>query len=256
MIKQLEMLLKEVAEKIVTNKNYQSTTTYKEKDVVTQKDIDAERAIIKGIRAFRPKDSFISEEENQLTLTDENTWIIDPIDGTLNFTREIPQYGIQVAYFEHKKPQIGMIYFPNEETILYAEKDKGCFINNKKIELKNSYTLAQSIVTFGDFSRSQPSSRPLQLSMMSDIMDHVMKTRIYGASSTDFGYVIMNKTQAHIIFTKRIWELASGLFMAKEAGLDVQLFSNNGVDGIIVGQNSLTNQILDLCKLKGTPYFK
>lgn len=207
---------------------------HKPKDIVTNMDVEAERFIIESLKKLFPNDLFISEEENHEALTDHPTWIIDPIDGTLNFTRNIPQYGIQLARYINKQPVYAMIYAPVHELLIYGVKGKGCFVNHKGVELK-TLPLEQSILTFGDFSRSQPSSRPKQLDLMNLWMDDVMKVRIYGASSTDFGYVIAQKSQCHVIFTKRIWELAAGLFLAEEAGLSIQPLHFEDCEGVMIG---------------------
>ncbi|MCH4886103.1 inositol monophosphatase [Acidaminobacter sp. JC074] len=244
MIKELENILKHVGKNILQN---DFTETYKDKDIVTNLDLEAERWIIQEIKKLRPHDLFISEEENQEDLTHEPTWIIDPIDGTLNFTRSIPQYGIQIALYENKEAKLSMMYFPESDQILYAKKGHGTFLNHERINI-SPMPLSKSIITFGDFSKSQPSSRPIQLKMMSDLMDHVMKIRIYGASSSDFSYVAIGKSQAHIIFTKRIWELAAGLLIIDEAGLKAHHIEFDTCDGYILGHPDTIDNLLEYIK--------
>lgn len=240
MINQLEKILKHVSENILKDRKF--SEQYKTMDIVTNKDIEAERYIIKSIKDFRPDDQFISEEENQNTLSDEPTWIIDPIDGTLNYTRNIPQYGIQLALYEKKEPVLSMMYFPENDTLIHAIKGQGFFINHKKKHV-GAMPLSKSIITFGDFSKSQPASRETQIKLMSHIMNHVMKVRIYGASSTDFGYVAMGMTQAHFIFTSRIWEMAAGILMVKEAGLSVRNLTFENCSGLLIGHEEILEDL-------------
>lgn len=246
MIDKIERILKDVSSLIIMNDEIVNEMTYYSKDIVTQKDIAAERYIIEQIRKFRPNDLFVSEEENQNPVTDEFTWIIDPIDGTLNYTRKIPQFGIQLALCHKKMTLLSVMYFPLSDTFIHAEKDKGCYINHKKVHFDTALPINQSIVTFGDFSSSQPESRPKQLEMMASIMKAVMKVRIYGASSSDFSYVISGKTQAHILFTKRIWELAPGLLMIKEAGLSVEELIFEDCKGYMFGHKDTLNQLKEI----------
>jgi len=247
MIHKLEKILKDVAKDILDNRNFIST--YKDKDIVTNNDIEAERRIIQEIKKLRPNDCFISEEENQNQLTDQATWIIDPIDGTLNYTRDIPQYGIQLALYENSEPQVSMMYFPVQDLLVHAIKGQGCFINHEKVIIK-TMALDQSIVTFGDFSKSQPSSRPKQIELMSSFLDHVMKIRIYGASSSDFSYLVLNRSQCHIIFTKRLWELAPGLLLATEAGLSVKPLEFQSCKGYMIGHESILKSLEDIIMKK------
>jgi len=246
MIYKIEHILKEVSSSIIMNQEIDNVLTYYSKDIVTKKDVDAERLIIERIKSFRPDDLFISEEENHNDMTDAPTWIIDPIDGTLNFTRGIPQFGIQLALCVEKQPMFSAMYFPLSDTYIYAKKEVGCYINHKRVCFDEAKPLDQSIVTFGDFSKSQPLSRPVQLELMSKLMDQVMKVRIYGASSTDFSYVVLGKTQAHILFTKRIWELMPGILMIKESGLTIDSITFDECDGFIMGHKDIVEQLKEI----------
>jgi myo-inositol-1(or 4)-monophosphatase len=246
MIEKIEQIMRNVSSLIIMNDQIENKMTYYSKDIVTKKDVDAERYIIKEIKRFRPHDTFISEEENKNEVTDAFTWIIDPIDGTLNFTRSIPQFGIQLALAVKKITVLSVMYFPLSDTFIYAEKDKGCFINHERVKFEAALPLDQSIVTFGDFSRSQPESRPKQIALMSQFINHVMKVRIYGASSTDFSYVVSGMTQAHIIFTKRIWELAPGLLMIKEAGLCIEELIYESCHGYMIGHKDTIRQLKEI----------
>ncbi len=245
MLKELEKILKHVSKHIIQSEEI--INTYKNKDIVTNNDLKAERYIISEIKKLKPNDLFISEEENHAVLTEKPTWIIDPIDGTLNYSRGIPQYGIQLAYYEQSEALLSMMYFPESDVLIYAKKNKGCYINHQRVTI-DPKPLDQSIITFGDFSRSQPSSRPKQLELMSRLMDHVMKIRIYGASSSDFSYVVLNKTQCHIIFTKRIWELAAGQLLATEAGLSVVPLKYDDCEGLMIGHIDVLNALTEITK--------
>lgn len=246
MIYKIEHILKEVSSSIIMNQEIENELTYYSKDIVTKKDVDSERLIIEKIKSFRPHDLFISEEENHNDMTDAPTWIIDPIDGTLNFIRGIPQFGIQLALCLEKKPIFSAMYFPLSDTYIYAEKNNGCYINHNRVYFDEATPLDQSIVTFGDFSKSQPLSRPIQIELMSKLMDEVMKVRIYGASSTDFAYVVSGKTQAHILFTKRIWELMPGILMIKESGLSIESITFKTCDGFIMGHKDIVKQLKEI----------
>ncbi len=248
LIEELREILITTCKEIILNDDIADEITYKTKnELVTQKDILAERYIISEIKRIRPNDLFIGEEENNNVLTDAKTWIIDPIDGSLNFSRGISQFGIQVALYENSKAKLCAVYLPVTNDFYYAVSDKGSFLNNKRIHLDNELSLSKSIVSFGDFSSSQSESRPLQVSMISKLMNNSMKVRIYGASSSDFAYVSSGKTQVYITFTKRIWELAAGVLLAKEAGCIIHEFNMEGVTGLIIASSQvILDEVIDL----------
>ena len=190
-------------------------------DIVTNLDYKMERRIKEALLSNFPNDRFIGEEENHETLGTGRTWVCDPIDGTLNFTQSIPYYGVQLALMDQGEPVMSMIYLPVLGEFYHAIKGKGAFLGDKQLLMPKDATLDRSIVTFGDFSKSNPSSRGYQLRAMSALVEKAMRIRIQGASSVDFAFVAAAKNGCHIIFSKNLWELAPGTMLAQEAGCKV-----------------------------------
>lgn len=207
-------------------------------DLVTIKDIEMERAIKHFLNDVFPEDAFIGEEENQNDLTHGRTWICDPIDGTINYANGHPLYGVQLALMVDQLPVLAVIYLPHLNELYCAAKGEGAYLNGQKIDPIEKTGLSLSVVTFGDFSKSNPSSRQYQMKAMEVLMNHALKVRIQGASSVDFAFLASGKNQAHILFTKRLWELAPGVLLAEEAGCVTQLISGGFEgQGLVVAQN-------------------
>lgn len=248
--KSIENILKRATKEILLNGDIELDIIDKgHQDVVTQKDLMIENFIIKELKKLYPKDSFIAEEEHQGSLTDNRTWILDPIDGTLNFSRNHPLYGIQVALYEKKEAILSVIYLPATDEMYTAIKGHGAYLNGTHISQPEDLSLEKAIVSLGDFSKSNPSSRPFQIKIMEGIMDKAMKLRIQGASSVDFAYACSGKTNCHILFTKRIWELASGILLAEESGMTVNKFKNPAFEGhgfLIASNDALANSIIEI----------
>ncbi len=218
-------------------------------DVVTNLDFEMERRIKSELMKSFPEDGFIGEEENHDTTkavldNHQRVWVLDPIDGTLNFTQKIPYFGVQIALIVKGHPFFSMIYLPKIRELYYAIEGQGAFLNDVQlIELKDTQEqkLKDVIVTFGDFSKSNPSSRGYQLKAMEALVEKAMRVRIQGASSVDFAFTAAGKNGCHIIFSKNIWEIAPGLMLAQEAGCVVYKISGekHGFkgEGIIIAQN-------------------
>lgn len=210
-------------------------------DIVTDLDIQMERRIKACLKELFSDDHFIGEEENHIdqpALSGKNhrVWVCDPIDGTLNFTQNIPYYGVQLALIEDGNPVFCLIYLPVLGEMYTAVRGEGAYVTSVKksakthlgmasggeasIKLVTDHTqpLEKSIVTFGDFSKSNPSSRGYQLKAMAALVEQAMRIRIQGASSVDFAYVASGKNGCHILFSKNIWELVPGTLLAEEAG--------------------------------------
>lgn len=227
----IEELIKSACKEILFNKDVLLDVRKKGKqDIVTAKDIAMENYIVSRILEKFPLHKIIGEESHHEELTDEYTWILDPIDGTLNFTLGNPFYGVQVCLLKNKEEILSAIYLPAMDEFYLAIKNQGLFLNGKKVELDTTITVENAIISFGDFSKSNPKSKKIQAKLIEKLNDKANKIRIAGSSSIDFSFVASGKTHAHIMFSKRLWEISPGILLAKEAGLIVQIIKINNRD--------------------------
>ena len=105
-------------------------------DFVTNSDLKAEKIIIEELKKARPKYSILSEEAGIENNKDRsNTWIIDPIDGTINFLHGIPHFAISIALKSNEEIVSGLIFDPIKNEMFYAENDNGAFFNNHRIKV-------------------------------------------------------------------------------------------------------------------------
>ena len=248
LIENIKQIVQSAYEVVLNNKAFEVHDKGKQ-DIVTDLDFAMERRIKNALKALFPEDRFIGEEENHETLGMERTWVCDPIDGTLNFTQNIPYYGIQLALLVEKQPVFSLIYLPELKEMYHAVKGQGAFMGDKKLELDPLLPLSKAIVTFGDFSKSNPSSRGYQLKAIAAMVESAMRIRIQGASSVDFAFVASGKNGCHIIFSKNIWELAPGTMLAVEAGCKVYRLSGerHGFSGeglVVAGNANILNEVV------------
>lgn len=222
----IEEIIKSGCEEILFNKDMPLGIKEKGKhDIVTAKDIAMENYIVSKILEKFPEHKIIGEESHNEDLTNEYTWILDPIDGTLNFTVNNPFYGVQVCLLKNKEELLSAIYLPAIDEFYLAIKNKGLFVNGARVELDKNIQIENAVISFGDFSKSNPKSRKIQLKLIEELQDKVNKIRIQGSSSIDFSFVASGKTQAHIMFSKRLWEISPGILLAQEAGALVEVIS-------------------------------
>ena len=105
-------------------------------DFVTSSDKKVEKIIIEELTKSRKKFSVLSEEIGELKNSDkDNYWIIDPIDGTINFLHGIPHFAISIALKSNKEIVSGLIFDPIKNEMFYAEKNNGAYFNNKRIKV-------------------------------------------------------------------------------------------------------------------------
>ena len=113
-------------------------------DFVTNSDLKTEKIIIEELTKGRPDYSIISEENGVKNNKDnKNTWIIDPIDGTINFLHGIPHFATSIALKHNDEIISGLIFDPIKDEMFYAEKDNGAFLNNKRIRVSKKNNIKE-----------------------------------------------------------------------------------------------------------------
>lgn len=199
-------------------------------DVVSDADVCAERIIIDAIRNSFPDDNIMSEEINPESLMEGRTWIVDPIDGTMNYTRGIPLYGIQAVFTVDGVPSASAIYFPAQDEMFTASPE-GAFLNGECIRTADYTRLDKCILSLGDFSRKSETFREAQGRILCDCRDQVARFKVLGAACMDFAYLASARTDLHIRFTNKPWDFLPGMYLAEMAGAvyDEDLYKNHSI---------------------------
>jgi fructose-1,6-bisphosphatase/inositol monophosphatase family enzyme len=186
-------------------------------DVVTDSDVLAERSIIDDILKEFPDDTIISEETNPDGKVADRSWTIDPIDGTMNYTRGIPFFGIQGSFMENGVPKASAIYLPVFEEMFTAD-DSGAYLNGRRIKTAGPRDLGKCLLSTGDFSRRSQTFRDAQAVIFHDCYSDIARFKVFGAACTDFSYLACGRTDIHIRFLNRMWDFMPGLHIAEKAG--------------------------------------
>ena len=186
-------------------------------DVVTAPDVAAEKAIIGRILAEFPEDLIVSEETRPGSEMSGRAWAIDPIDGTMNYSRGIPFYGIQGVFAEDGVPKASAIYLPEQDEMFTASGD-GAFLNGVRIGTAEARPLRECILTTGDFSRRSEAFRDAQSVLLTECRDVVARFKMVGAACVDFAYLAAGRTDIHVRFVNKVWDYLPGLFLAESAG--------------------------------------
>ena len=118
-------------------------------DLLTNADIKSENLIVSKIKQSYPDHSIISEESSNIIKDSEYTWIIDPLDGTTNFTHNLPIFAVSIALKKANTIICGVVYNPAANKCFYAEIGKGAFLNDKQIHPTNSDSLSECLLATG-----------------------------------------------------------------------------------------------------------
>ena len=172
-------------------------------DFVSNADLKAEKIIIEELKKARPFYSIISEEEGSEKNKDKNnTWIIDPIDGTTNFLHGIPHFAISIALKSGNEIISGLIYDPIKDEMFYAEKDNGAFFNNQRIRVSKKRDLNSCLFATGGQSKNE-------------INLPIRKT---GSAALDIAYVAAGRYDGYFQNNLNLWDIAAGIIILNEAG--------------------------------------
>ena len=172
-------------------------------DFVTNSDLKAEKIIIEELKKGRPNYSIISEESELKKNKDtENTWIIDPIDGTVNFLHGIPHFAISIA-LKHKDEIVsGLIFDPIKDELFYAEKNNGAFFNNQRIRVSKKNQVNDCLFASSGNLRNE--------------ID--LPHRKSGSAALDMAYVASGRYDGYFQKNLNLWDIAAGIVIVNEAG--------------------------------------
>ena len=189
-------------------------------DFVTSADLNSENTIIKILHKAYPKISIVSEETNSAINLNKNEkkWIIDPLDGTLNFLHGLPHFAISIALMVKEEIISGIIYDPIKDELFWAEKGIGAFLNDKRIRVSARSQLRDALVSTGIPWKGMESSHKNYLKILENIMKDSSGIRRYGAASLDLAYVAAGRYDAFWEFNLKSWDVAAGSLIVKEAG--------------------------------------
>ena len=188
-------------------------------DFVTMADVKAQEIIHYELSRSRTDYGFLMEEGKIKNNINENeyTWIIDPIDGTLNFMNGIPYFAISIALHHKDKIIAGVVYDPVHNDFYWAEEGIGAYLNDQRLRVKNKKTLDQSIIALGIPFLGRGNHQQ-HIKIQQAVMSKVAGLRRFGAASLDLAYVAAGRVDGFWEFGLSSWDVAAGIILVKEAG--------------------------------------
>ena len=188
-------------------------------DFVTNSDFKVEKIIIDELEKARPTYSFISEEKGIKNNKDNNnTWIIDPIDGTVNFLHGVPHFAISIALKSNNEIISGLIFDPIKNEMFFAEKNNGAFFNNQRIRVSNKNNIQDCLFAVGGKLESELG----------------FTSRKTGCAALDLAYVASGRFDGYFQKDLNLWDIAAGIVLVKEAGGIINDINLNNIENINV----------------------
>ena len=199
----------------------------KPEDFFTKIDVENERIVMDGIQKYFPKDKIIGEESVGTggipPLTDDPTWIIDPIDGTTNFASGLPLTCVSIGYCVKGEPIMGVVYAPMTDELFAGVKGYGCFRNGVRISQRHHKELINAIVCFEFGYSRKPEQVATMVGAVERILNHGCRsTRHLGSGVLDLCYVATGRLDAVYAGLAgegwKPWDFCAGLVIVQEAG--------------------------------------
>ncbi len=185
---------------------------------VTEYDHAAEKCIMNHILNAFPKHSFLCEESGYtFSENSDILWIIDPLDGTTNFAHHIPLFCISIGAYDGHQMVSGVIYQPMTEELFIAERGKGAFLNQKKINVSTTPLFVGGIGATG-FPRNIHENPFNCVNHFIDILKRGIIIRNFGSSALNLAYVASGKFDAYWSVSLHSWDIAAGILLIEEAG--------------------------------------
>jgi myo-inositol-1(or 4)-monophosphatase len=195
-------------------------------NLVTEVDTKSEAAILEIIKKEFPDHYIVSEEVGELSSASDFKWVIDPIDGTVNFAHGIPICCVSIALLHHNKPIIGAVYNPMMNEFFFAEKGEGAFLNNKRIKVSEKKDFNKACLVTG-FPYAWPNNAEHPIKVFERFVLKGLPVRRLGSAAIDLCWVARGRFDGFWEYNLSSWDVAAGYLIVDEAGGTVTDFEGN-----------------------------
>lgn len=190
------------------------------REMVSAVDMEAQQAILDLLAPRFPGHGIITEERRPDAAAAERQWIIDPLDGTHNYIAGLPFSGVSIGLAVAGRFELGVILFPMEERLYYAVRNRGAYLNHRRIEVSPSPELAKSIVSFDNQFHLNERS----FDYFRRLVGQAFTTRILGTATNDLCMIADGRLGGRIWVHTKACDIAAGLVIVEEAGGRVSQF--------------------------------
>ena len=217
-------------------------------NLVTEVDKLAEDKIIKVIRATFPAHSIISEEVGELIKPSEYQWIIDPIDGTVNFAHGIPICCVSIGLLHNDELIMGAVYNPMMNELFFAEKGKGATLNDRPIKVSTKENFKTAFLVTG-FPYNWPDGPEHPIKVFEKLILEGLPIRRLGSAAIDLCWVACGRFDGFGEYNLQAWDVAAGYLLVQEAGGKITDF-DGGPANVFTKETLATNGLIHDAMLK------
>lgn len=227
------------------------------RDIVTDADLAANAAIRRTLERAFPAHAILSEEDPEPEASKpEFLWIVDPLDGTTNYSRGFPAFSVSIGLAQNARATVGVVYDPLLDECFYATRSNGAFLDGKPIQVSLVSKLDQALLGF-ELAREQE-LRERGLNWFARLGSRTMTARIGGSAALSFCYVAAGRLDAYMHLALSPWDVGAGILIAREAGARVTHLDGRAATlqggGYLAGNRRLFPSLLRAVRqLNGAP---
>ena len=223
-------------------------------DFVSSADKRTEKILIEELHKAHPEYGILTEETGIINKSNlKNRWIIDPIDGTMNFLNGIPQFAISVGYEEDGEIKCGVIFNPIMNEMFCAEKGNGAYLNNSRIRVSNKKKIKDALIVTGG-PKVASKIKDKIFSEYINVSNNVSNVRKFGSAALDVAYVACGRFDGYWQRELNYWDIAAGIIILKEAGGFVEFFEEDDSSpikkNILATNSNIHEELSNLIKKK------
>lgn len=189
-------------------------------ELVTNADLESDKLITQAIKTRYPDHQILAEESNpdlaSVSVSDAPLWIIDPIDGTVNYAHHHHQVAISIAYAVRGQVQVAVVYSPFQAEMFCAIRDQGAWLNDQPIACSQVSELSKAIVATG-FPYDKSTELPQLINRLHKVLEQAADVRRLGSAALDMCWVALGRLDAYYE-TVSPWDSAAAFLIAKESG--------------------------------------
>ncbi|MCL4253139.1 MAG: inositol monophosphatase [Anaerolineae bacterium] len=194
------------------------TTKSSPYDVVTQADAEAEAFILKTVAQLYPDHHLIAEESGESGGTGAYNWVIDPLDGTVNFAHSLPVFSVSIALTDAEMtPLVGVVYNPVADELFSAVKGGGAFLNDQPIRVSDTRTVGEALLASG-FPYDKSTDPDNNLMQWGKFLIQARGLRRLGSAALDLCYVAAGRFDGYWEAKLKLWDFMAGLLIVQESG--------------------------------------
>jgi myo-inositol-1(or 4)-monophosphatase len=191
------------------------------RDVVTDIDKLSETAILNVLNKNDPEFGVLTEESGFVGLETEDFWVVDALDGTVNYIHQVPLFSVSVSFFQGGKPVVGAVYNPLAKDLYYSELGKGCFKNQKQLTIEDT-PITKNLMSMAFSGKLyKPEERHKEFELFGKLNDNSQGCLRTGSAAINLAYVSDGHFGAAIGKASKLWDIAAGLVLAESAGAKV-----------------------------------